>query len=107
LKVIQVEDPQIIYHADVPKKQRVGYAVNQWKVTKEFYQKWQHVFSENAKESFLLNYLVLGLIENTEISLVKRIHYVIKIFSTLPIKTLFKLYTFKVYLYILRGLFKS
>lgn len=60
LKIIQVEEPKIIYHSDIPASERVGY-INRWRFTEEWFESHRDEFSQNGRDSFILNYILQGI----------------------------------------------
>lgn len=106
LRILQVEEPQVIYHSDVPKNKRVGYN-SKWLVTKDFYYTWFSHFSENGRSSFVLNYLMNGVSELTELSKLKKVKWCGGLIKNLPNEYLYRRYTVKSVLYATKNIFKK
>ncbi|MDN5372783.1 MAG: hypothetical protein PWR19_1829 [Carnobacterium sp.] len=101
LKIIQVEEPQIIYHSDVPVDTRVGY-INRWRFTEQWGSSHREEFSNFGYESFILNYILLGIASDKNMSKMDRRKELKKRFKNLSLKTKMRPYTWKMLVYILR-----
>ncbi|SFH76502.1 glycosyltransferase family 2 protein [Pisciglobus halotolerans] len=101
LKIIQVEEPEIIYHSDVPKKDRVGY-INRWRFTEEWMTRYKDEFSQLGYESFILNYILLGIASDHSLSKQQRYQEIKKRFDQLSFKTKMRPYTWKMIFYLLK-----
>lgn len=100
LKIIQVEEPKIIYHSDVPKDTRVGY-INRWRFTEQWGATHRNSFSKLGYESFLLNYVFLGIASDKSLSKDEKRKEILSRLKSLSIKTKLKPYTWKMFLYML------
>ncbi|MFL2100933.1 glycosyltransferase family 2 protein [Desemzia sp. FAM 23991] len=100
LTIVQVEDPKIIYHSDVPKDTRVGY-VNRWKFTEEWLEKHKAFFTKLAYESFILNYILLGIASDEKISKEQRKVEIKKRYQNLSLATKLRPYTLKIIIYMM------
>lgn len=98
LKVIQVEEPQIIYHSDVPKNSRIGY-INRWPFTEQWGNDHRNDFSKQGYESFLLNYVMLGIAEDQRLTLIERIKKIGSRWYRLSLRTKIRPYTWKMIVY--------
>lgn len=98
LKIIQVEEPKIIYHSDVPKDTRVGY-VNRWRFTEEWGATHRNSFSKLGYESFLLNYVFLGIASDKSISRDTKKKEISSRLKSLSVRTKLRPYTWKMFLY--------
>lgn len=101
LKIIQVEDPQIIYHSDVPADTRVGY-INRWRFTEQWVLKHRKEFSDFGYESFILNYILLGIASDKSMSKADRKSEISKRFKKMSLKTKMRPYTWKMIVYMLK-----
>lgn len=102
LKIIQVEEPKIIYHSDVPKDSRVGY-INRWRFTEKWGATHRDSFSKSAYESFLLNYVFLGIASDKSLSKSEKRKEILSRLKSLSIKTKFRPYTWKMFIYMILG----
>ena len=101
LKIIQVKEPKIIYHSDIPAEKRVGY-INRWRFTEEWGQSHQALFSTQGYESFLLNYVIMGIAEDLSLSKEEKNKEIQKRISQLSWKTRLSPYAFKMWVYRLK-----
>lgn len=100
LTIIQVEDPKIIYHSDVPKDTRVGY-INRWKFTEEWLESHKVYFSKLAYESFILNYILLGIASDEKLSKKQRKVEIKMRYQNLSLTTKLRPYTWKILIYMM------
>ena len=100
LTILQVIEPKLIYHFDVPKESRVGY-INRWRFTEEWGVQHKNEFSQKAYESFLLNYVLLGIAEDQVMSVKERFIEIIARFKKLSWKTKIRPYTWKMIIYMI------
>lgn len=98
LSIIQVEEAKIIYHSDVPKDSRVGY-INRWKFTEKWGMDHRDSFTKLAYESFLLNYILLGIASDTSLTKKERRVEIINRFKKLSLRTKLRPYTWKMVVY--------
>lgn len=101
LKIIQVEEPQIIYHSDVPVDTRVGY-INRWRFTEQWVLDHRKSFSDFGYESFILNYILLGIASDKSMTKSDRKIEIKKRFKKLSLKTQMRPYTWKMIVYMLK-----
>ena len=101
LKIIQVEEPQIIYHSDVPMDTRVGY-INRWRFTEQWGLDHRKEFSNFGYESFILNYVLLGIASDKGMGKADRKIEILKRFKKLSLKTKMRPYTWKMIVYMLK-----
>lgn len=106
LKILQVEEPQIIYHSDIPKDKRVGY-VNRWRFTEEWGEKNRSRFSDLGYKSFLLNYVLLGVAEDQELSKKERYSLIKAKWKSLGLKATLRPYSWKMLIYMLLSFLKN
>lgn len=102
LTIIQVKEPKIIYHSDVPKDSRVGY-INRWRFTEEWADEHKEEFSQQGFESFILNYILLGIASDDAFSKKEKKQEIITRFKRLSIRTKLRPYTWKMIVYMLLG----
>lgn len=100
LKIIQVEEPKIIYHSDVPKDTRVGY-INRWRFTEGWLTKHKDSFTELAKESFILNYVLLGIATDESLNKKEKRKEIKRRFKKISLKMKLRPYTWKMVIYML------
>lgn len=100
LNIFQVEEPKIIYHSDVPKNSRIGY-INRWSFTEKWMNCHKHSFSKKGHDSFILNYIMLGIAEDNSISRKKRVIELKKRWGNLSLSTKLSPYCWKMIIYIL------
>lgn len=100
LSIIQVEDPKIIYHSDVSKDSRIGY-INRWRFTEEWGNQHRSSFTSIAYESFMLNYVLLGIATDKSLSKSDKKVEIKKRYKKLSLKTKFRPYTWKILIYML------
>lgn len=103
LKVLQVIEPQIIYHSDIPKDNRVGYK-NMWKFTESWFNEHKSSFSELGIDSFILNYPMLSISEDASMAIHDRIKELYARWKTLSVKTKLRPYTWKMIIYMVKAL---
>lgn len=101
LKIIQVEEPQIIYHSDVPVDTRVGY-INRWRFTEKWGLSHRREFSNFGYESFILNYILLGIASDKSMSKADQRREIKKRFKKLSLKAKVRPYTWKMIVYMLK-----
>lgn len=99
LTIIQVKEPKIIYHSDVPKDSRIGY-INRWRFTEEWGKNHQDSFTKLAYESFVLNYILLGIATDHSLSKRERGVEIKKRYNKLSLKSKLRPYTWKMLIYI-------
>ncbi|WP_373472218.1 glycosyltransferase family 2 protein [Carnobacterium alterfunditum] len=102
LSIIQVEEPKIIYHSDVPKDSRVGY-INRWKFTEIWGLNHRESFTKQAYESFVLNYILLGIASDQSLSKKERWLEIKDRYEKLSLKTKLRPYTWKMFVYMVLG----
>lgn len=102
LTIIQVIEPKIIYHSDVPVSSRVG-NINRWRFTEEWLTSHQSEFSQQGYESFILNYILLGIASDQSLSKKERKREIQKRFGKLSSKTKLRPYAWKMIVYMLLG----
>lgn len=100
LNVLQVIEPKLIYHFDVPKEIRTGY-INKWRFTEKWGLTYKNDFSREAYESFILNYVLLGIANDNSMSVRSRIINIVVRFNKLSWRTKFRPYTWKMVVYML------
>lgn len=100
LTIIQVKEPKIIYHSDVPKDSRVGY-INRWRFTEEWGENHRDSFTDLAYESFILNYILLGIATDHSLSKRERRLEIKKRYKKISLKCKLRPYTWKMLIYIL------
>lgn len=100
LTIIQVEEPKIIYHSDVPKDTRVGY-INRWEFTEKWLEVHKDFFTKQAYESFILNYILLGIASDENLSKKQRKVEIKKRYQNLSLATKFRPYTWKIIIYMM------
>lgn len=102
LTIIQVEDPKIIYHSDVPMESRVGY-INRWNFTEQWLETHKEFFSKLAYESFILNYILLGIASDKNLSRTQRRLEIKTRYQNLSVTTKFRPYTWKIIIYMMKN----
>lgn len=102
LSIIQVEEPKIIYHSDVPKDSRVGY-INRWEFTENWGMNHRESFTKQAYESFILNYILLGIASDESLSKKRRWVEIKNRYEKLSMKTKLRPYTWKMIVYMVLG----
>lgn len=102
LSILQVETPELIYHSDIPKNERVGYT-NRWRFTEEWVLTHKEDFSQLGFESFVLNYILMGIASDKSLSKKDKIYEIKKRLNKLTIKTKLRPYTWKMIIYMLMG----
>lgn len=102
LSVLQVESPKLIYHSDIPKTERVGYA-NKWRFTEQWVKNHEKDFSQLGIESFVLNYILLGISSDKTLTKKEKFIEISKRFKKLSLQTKFRPYTWKMILYMIMG----
>lgn len=100
LSILQVVDPKLIYHFDVPKEIRTGY-INRWHFTEKWGLTHRKDFSRQAYESFILNYVLLGIATDNSMNARNRIIKIVVRFNKLSWRTKLRPYTWKMILYML------
>lgn len=103
LKVIQVKKPEIIYHSDVPKNTRIGY-INRWSFTEKWGAEHRKAFSVQGYDSFIINYVMLSIAEDCNLTIKERIQELFKRWKRLSTVSKFRMYTFKMLIYIFNAL---
>lgn len=98
LKIIQVLEPKIIYHSDIPAGQRVGY-VNRWRFTEEWLESHRDYFSQNGYESFVLNYVLEGINTDNTLTVEQRDREIKKRLRKLSTRMRFSPYGLKMWVY--------
>lgn len=98
LKIIQVEEPKIIYHSDIPAEKRVGY-INRWRFTEDWGNSHKLLFSTKGYESFVLNYVIMGIAEDLTLSKKEKKKEIQKRLDHLSWKTRLSPYAFKMWVY--------
>lgn len=101
LTILQVTEPKIIYHSDVPVESRVGY-INRWRFTEEWAILHRDEFSQQGYESFILNYILLGIASDQSLSKKEKKQEILSRFSKLSLKTKLRPYTWKMVIYMSR-----
>lgn len=102
LTILQVEKTELIYHSDIPKNERVGYT-NRWRFTEEWMMGHREEFSQLGFESFILNYILMGIASDKTLSKKEKFVEITKRFNKLSIKTRLRPYTWKMVVYMLMG----
>lgn len=100
LDVLQVIEPKLIYHFDVPKEIRTGY-INKWRFTEKWAINHKKDFSRQTYESFMLNYVLLGIATDKSMNLRDKIINIVIRFNKLSLKTKLRPYTWKMVVYML------
>jgi len=100
LSILQVIEPKMIYHFDVPKEIRTGY-INRWRFTEKWGSTHKKDFSRQAYESFILNYVLLGIATDKSMKVRDKITNIIVRFNKLSWKTKLRPYTWKMVIYML------
>lgn len=98
LKILQVKEPKIIYHSDIPAHKRVGY-INRWRFTEEWAQDYRNQFSKQGYDSFLLNYVLMGISEDHNLTKQEKKREIKKRLMELSWKNRFSPYAFKMWIY--------
>lgn len=60
LKIIQVKEPKVVYHTDIPKNNRVG-SKNNWQFSEKWLYSHSDSFSRDSFENFVLFKIILGI----------------------------------------------
>lgn len=82
---VQIEEPLVYYHADVPLNQRVGY-INRWKFTEKWGKSMQSYMSDLGYSFFVTNIVLIDLVRDKSINKRKRLFLAIKKFKEIPYK---------------------
>lgn len=98
LTILQVKEPKIIYHSDIPAEKRVGY-INRWRFTEEWFQGMREEFSEQGAESFILNYVLQGINTDKTLTAQQRKEEIQRRLKQLPWKTKLSPYALKMAVY--------
>ena len=67
LQILQVEQPLVIYHFDVPKTDRIGLS-NHWRFSESWLCNHRSDFGKFAYENFLLDTLLPGILTDNSLS---------------------------------------
>lgn len=102
LTILQVESPKLIYHSDIPKNERVGYT-NRWRFTEQWFMSHKEEFSLLGYESFVLNYILMGIASDAALTKRERLKETSSRFNKLTLKTKLRPYTWKMVLYMVMG----
>lgn len=98
LKVIQVTEPKVIFHSDVPKEKRVG-LTNRWRFSEGWLDTWRSEFSSNGFESFLLSTVILPITADKSLSGLEKRYEIRQRLKKLKLATFLRPYTWKVLVY--------
>lgn len=101
LKIIQVIEPKIIYHSDIPAEKRVGY-INRWRFTEEWATQHRNLFSQQGYESFILNYIIMGIASDKQMKPEERRREITQRLKSLTWRTRISPYAFKIWVYRLK-----
>ncbi|WHZ31914.1 glycosyltransferase family 2 protein [Desemzia incerta] len=98
LQVLQVNQPMVIYHSDVPKEKRIGLA-NHWRFSEEWLSEHRDSFGKNAYETFLLDILIPGIITDESLSGTERTIEIKRILYKLSLRAYSRPFTWKMLSY--------
>ena len=101
-KVIQVTDPKVIFHTDVPETHRVGIS-NKWRFSEKWLDNKKSVFTDKGYASLLFSAVIIR-ISASSLSFKEKILNISKQFKKLPIKSFFNLYSLKSIIYVIKNL---
>lgn len=103
LTIVQDTEPQIIYHSDVPKDTRIGY-INRWRFTEQWGAEHRAVFSLQGYDSFILNYVMLSIAEDSQLTKKERVRELKARWKILSFKTKIRPYSWKMIIYMMNAL---
>lgn len=106
LEIIQIKEPMIIYHSDVSNDQRIGY-VNRWRYTESWGESHKKLFSKLGYDSFIMNYVILGIASDSSLKKYDRIKEIIKRYNRISLFNKLKPYGLKVLIYSLIDLYRN
>lgn len=104
LKILQVEEPKVIYHSDVPVNSRTGH-INRWKYSEEWLNTHKEYLSKMGYENFILNYIFyLGISADNSLNKSDRIKELRKRISNISFKTITQPHFWKIFYYCFKNL---
>lgn len=100
LRVLQVHQPMVIYHSDVPKEKRTGLA-NHWRFSEEWLSEHRDSFGKKAYETFLLDILMPGIVTDESLSRKERAIEIKRILAKLSLRAYSRPFTWKILSYLI------
>ena len=99
LQILQVEQPMVIYHSDVPKTDRIGLS-NQWRFSESWLSNHRSDFGKAAYENFLLDILLPGILTDDSLSKKERADVTKRLLRKLSLAAYIRPFTWKMLSYL-------
>jgi hypothetical protein len=104
LRILQVEEPKVIYHSDVPQNNRTGH-INRWKYSEQWLFEHKSSFSIIGYENFILNYVFyLGISADRKLTRLQRVQKIMKRMGHISIRTIIKPHFWKIFFYCFKNI---